>query len=343
MGLYTGQDNYPENIYTFEETDVVRGGDDGKDNKPLKELANRTTYLYNRMGAIRRLQGDRVITADDNITADDSGKEIVAIVSSDSSLTITLAAIDSFPPGAIIAISTFMLGLAGVINIVGTNGQGFYDPFSTGSVRSSIHFHNKEHLLLVACGTHWKLLYASDSSYMAGEETKSRRLLRNTLIPNGALLSRALYPRLWLFVQSLTMGQEVTTEANWLSGISGNILYYRGLYSIGDGATTFRIPDERGMHERMVDLGRGIDIYRPHNYPGGYEKDGLLDHYHFTNINRNSQDYVDGAAAPNNIGTALQNGSKVMTGAVYNYDGTIYQGQNDNTVKNIGKLFLIKF
>ena len=343
MGHYIGQDIYPDDIYTFEETDIVRGGDEGTDNIPLKELADRTTYLYNRMGAIRRLQGDRIITNDDNITAEDSGKAIVAIVSSESTLTITLSALHAFPPGAIVSVSTFMLGLTGVVKIVGTNGQGFYDPLSVGSIASSLFFHNKEHVLLVASGTHWKVLYASDSSYMAGEETKSRRLLRNTLIPNGLLLKRALYPRLWMFVQSLTMGQEVTTDINWLSGITDNILYYRGLYSIGDGVSTFRIPDERGMHERMIDLGRGVDVYRSHNYPGGYEKDGVLDHYHLTNINRNSQDYVDGNAPPNNIGTAYQNGTKIMTGSAYSLDGNTRLGQIDNTVKNIGKLFLIKY
>lgn len=45
MGAYQGKNQYVEDIYTFERTDKVSGGDDGIDNVPIKNLTDRTTYL----------------------------------------------------------------------------------------------------------------------------------------------------------------------------------------------------------------------------------------------------------------------------------------------------------
>lgn len=54
---------------------------------------------------------------------------------------------------------------------------------------------------------------------------------------NGALLQRSSYPRLFKWVQDNAAVQ--TTEASW----SGN----KHLYTLGDGSTTFRVPDLRGQ------------------------------------------------------------------------------------------------
>lgn len=45
MGAYQGKNQYVEDIYTFERTDKVSGGDDGIDNVPIKNLTDRTAYL----------------------------------------------------------------------------------------------------------------------------------------------------------------------------------------------------------------------------------------------------------------------------------------------------------
>lgn len=77
-----------------------------------------------------------------------------------------------------------------------------------------------------------------------------RHILRPGYIKaNGALLSRAAYPRLWAYV---TKNSLAVTEAQWSGGI-------QGMYSVGDGSTTFRVPDLRGEFLRGLDDGRGLD------------------------------------------------------------------------------------
>jgi microcystin-dependent protein len=69
---------------------------------------------------------------------------------------------------------------------------------------------------------------------------------------NGALLSRAAYPALWLHAQG---SGNLVNEATWSATSSG-------AYSTGDLATTFRIPDMRGEFPRAWDDGRGVDTGR---------------------------------------------------------------------------------
>ncbi|WP_431821011.1 phage tail protein [Burkholderia sp. F1] len=69
---------------------------------------------------------------------------------------------------------------------------------------------------------------------------------------NGALLKRADYPALWAYAQA---SGALSTEADWAAG-------WFGTFSIGDGATTFRIPELRGDFIRCWDDGRGVDSNR---------------------------------------------------------------------------------
>ncbi len=70
------------------------------------------------------------------------------------------------------------------------------------------------------------------------------------VIANGGLLSRAAYPALWTYAQA--SGNIAATDAAWAAG----------MYSPGDGATTFRIPELRGEFLRFADSGRGVDSGR---------------------------------------------------------------------------------
>ncbi|MCW6030169.1 phage tail protein [Pantoea sp. JK] len=62
---------------------------------------------------------------------------------------------------------------------------------------------------------------------------------------DGQLLSRATYPDLWAAISSGILNS--VTEALWQnSGVSGATFSNRGMYSTGDGSTTFRMPDLNG-------------------------------------------------------------------------------------------------
>lgn len=68
---------------------------------------------------------------------------------------------------------------------------------------------------------------------------------------NGALISRTTYANLFTFATAAGL----ISEATWTAGQFGS-------FSVGDGSTTFRLPDWRAMFIRGLDESRGIDISR---------------------------------------------------------------------------------
>lgn len=63
------------------------------------------------------------------------------------------------------------------------------------------------------------------------------------VVSDGQLLSRTQYPDLWAYAQLLTP----ITDADWLASPSK-----RGRYSLGDGSTTFRVPDRNGVQSGSI-------------------------------------------------------------------------------------------
>ncbi|MDR6538861.1 phage tail protein [Variovorax soli] len=68
---------------------------------------------------------------------------------------------------------------------------------------------------------------------------------------NGALVSRTTYANLFAFATAAGL----VSEATWSGGQFGS-------FSVGDGSTTFRVPDWRAMFIRGLDESRGLDTGR---------------------------------------------------------------------------------
>lgn len=70
------------------------------------------------------------------------------------------------------------------------------------------------------------------------------------VVSDGQLLNRADWPELWAYAQMLSPIE----DANWLADPAN-----RGKYSLGDGETTFRVPDRNGVQEGSIPglFGRG--------------------------------------------------------------------------------------
>ncbi|SEF19472.1 phage tail protein [Variovorax sp. NFACC27] len=83
---------------------------------------------------------------------------------------------------------------------------------------------------------------------------------------NGALVSRTTYAALFAYASS----QGLVSEAAWTSTSSGR-------FSVGDGSTTFRLPDTRGMFIRGLDESRGLDASR---VVGTYQEQANAPHTH---------------------------------------------------------------
>lgn len=58
------------------------------------------------------------------------------------------------------------------------------------------------------------------------------------VVSDGQLLNRAYWPELWAYAQMLSP----ISDAEWLADP-----HERGKYSVGDGQTTFRVPDRNGV------------------------------------------------------------------------------------------------
>lgn len=84
---------------------------------------------------------------------------------------------------------------------------------------------------------------------------------------NGAELLRDDFPELWAWAQQYAV---VVTDAEWQTD-------RWGLFSSGDGVTTFRVPDLRGEFVRGWDAGRGIDAGR---VLGSFAADEVRSHTH---------------------------------------------------------------
>lgn len=328
MGLYAGQSQWNNDVYQYDVTDPVTGGPNGIANKPLKDLADRTTWLKDQLGIINRLEGETILQASAPITNTLAGQLItlLSVPVAPAMFVINNFQLDdvaSFAPGTILLFESFSND-GSVNNILTHAGQPIYDKDFNLTFLS---MHNKEALTLIAFTDHWKVVYMHGNFSSVGEEVTSRKQLNNTLVMKGQIIKRAQYPRLWAWVNAnLTLGQEMVSEAAW----GANGLKYMGCFSNGDGVSTFRLPDERGMFSRMLDLGRGIDVSRLHPYAGGYEADQVGKHDHD----------VPGTASGASGGGSLVDGNGDGQGTNVKTSQT---GGPETIVKNIAKLNLIKY
>jgi microcystin-dependent protein len=83
---------------------------------------------------------------------------------------------------------------------------------------------------------------------------------------NGALVSRTTYAALFAYAST----QGLVSEADWTATSSGR-------FSVGDGSTTFRLPDTRGVFIRGLDESRGLDTSRA---IGTYQDQANAPHAH---------------------------------------------------------------
>ena len=224
-------------IYQLETTDPVEGGVGGVSNEPLRQLGNRTKFLKDE---IARIDGygykfkDVVVYTGGTtaLAAADVGKLYVlnSTTTSPGGNKITL------PPSADVADGTHIAVLF-KDNLTFTIQPAGSDTVDGGNRR----LENKgDFAIFVKKGTAW---------YVTSEIIANRSVAAGTVIAyaansipsgylkaNGAAVSRTVYADLFAVIGTT--------------------------FGVGDGSTTFNLPDLRGEFIRGFDDGRGADSGR---------------------------------------------------------------------------------
>lgn len=330
MANLTETSNFDSGIYKIETTDLVIGGDGVGDiaNKQAKALANRTKYLYDNM---YRLRGVVNLTATTTLTL--LHRNFLIELAASGHTSFTLPDVTSTTAGDRFVFSSLM-PYGKCASILFNSSQNV--KWADGDTRTVLYMYGGERLELVSAGTYWTVGYSNGNFDTVGESRGVRKRKGNTLVLDGTVVNRTDYPRLWEFIQSFTTGQDVVTDANWLAGTGGNINAYRGCFSLGNGATTFRLPDERGLFDRYLDLTRGLDTGRIHEHAGGLEMDEVLSHNHI-NTQFDMLLMKDGAGTGISFDNTPGEPNIQQSGQIAAYGGS------ETRPKNIGKIPVINF
>lgn len=333
MTLYTPADTFASQINIYDTTDPVLGGSGGESNNPIKALADRTEYLFNRLG---RYLDVRVITAPASVNVVDTFKLIK--IEATGNLAITLADVNGFENGAVIAFKA-KCPASKIITLTTSFSQLIVDGNNSSDKQWLC---DGEQFNLVAVvdtvtptNSYWEFIPLRGNFDKVGEIDYCRKQPRNSLIANGcnpessgALYLRADHARLWAMVEA-----DAIEDVTWLS--SG--FNWRGFFSKGDGATTFRVPDLRGMFLRAHDYGRGVDVGRTNpNISGSYEADENKSHNH--NLDIDPDDTSQGATG---FGKFVMGGEANEPSVPVRY--TAASGGLESRPKNIGVIPVIYY
>lgn len=187
---------------------------------------------------------------------------------------------------------------------------------------------------LVKKSNRWRVVDGADNNKILGQVFSSYSKKDDEIILQGQTVNRDEYIALTEYALSLTLGKGIVDDTTWLSDPKT----YRSMFSLGDGTTTIRLPDLRGLSVRFLDLNRGIDIQRLNallqDAPGSYQDDMVKTHDHDTAFRRD-----------NNV-VSFGNGNGVAVSTPAGSSGTFKTGttgSDENTMKNLGLLPLMKF
>lgn len=262
MTNYTAADNWatPQIPDT---SDLVKGGTGISNNSSVlqEQMADRTQYLYNRLGGYID-----VADVTGNATIDVTyANKLISVVKSGADVTLTLDALSNFKKGARLCFVAKLTGTGPYwLNIV--TAENVMDGNTT---TTSIYLYDGEMIELVAGASVWHWAEKRGNFNKIGEVELKRFQPRNSFLGDGTNgLVRARFPRLIAAVSS-----SFVTDTNWLS----DPFRYRSQFSDGNGTTTFRSADYRGLFFRALDGGRGADLGRLDAVAGGYEPDAMKD------------------------------------------------------------------
>ena len=261
------------------------------------------------------------------MTVADHINKLMQIRGGTTPLTITLPDLEDIPANTIIPFESSI-------------NNSYQSTITTRSAQNIYYNNGSFNNIYIGPGESLWLFRDDDGFYVMtplptgiGKITPSYKADLGELVCDGSLVQRAQWPRLWNYIN--TIGAGLVTDAIWLtaSALFGGITYqkpFRGCFSLGDGTSTFRLPDLREM--TLKGLKGGADAFRYANRAGGYQTAQVGE----TLVALNKGDaYTGHTPSPHFFGP----------GESENYQGTDYIEMNtdmENTVQNIGVIWTIK-
>lgn len=209
-----------------------------------------------------------IVKANTTLTASDLGKAKV-IQSSSDNITITLPALSAVGSNRMIALiseggnhknATILCSGTDKINFLGT-----VDRVILGQSERIYIYRGVDD----GGDPVWQISMDKGQFAEVGQIVHSfGKTQKNCVFADGTLLDRAVYPRLWAWVQTLPADMLVT-DANW----NNPALKNKARFSTGDGTTTFRVPC-------LYEYGflRGVD--GTVRVSGSFQDHAMLTHQH---------------------------------------------------------------
>jgi microcystin-dependent protein len=255
----------------------------------------------------------------------------------------TLPALSGVPDKAVIKFISYTgLQINGTIQAPGS------DTILYGNTTTQkLYLGMNETITLMKKTSAWYVIDEKSDANEVGRVLFADKVLANTVKAEGQLLNRLEYPRLWAFAN--TLGALLLTDAARTADIA-----HSGFFSSGDGSTTFRLPDLRGVFLRGLDGSRGLDADRvaagQNNTPGFYEKDTAGQHSH-GGVSAESATHSSASSAGSGLqGLLVSNTLPVNDFLIKLFDsGDVYDDAGLATLttesrgKNVAKYALIKY
>lgn len=288
------------------------------------------------------IKGTIVVSVNTSLSADDMRK-LVQVRGGSTQITLTMPDIAAVSDNDYLFIETH-LSNSKQQKISTTGGQSIY---LNSTSKTALYLAPGEVLVLYRKTDGWYIL--NDFGKLYTEVGKpffdwSTSGL-NELELNGQEVSRADYPRLWEKVQ--TLGSALVSKATWqiasATTPNGQTVENpnRAKWHTGDGSTTFGLPDFRGLTVRG--LPAAADGERTEHAAGNVQKNALLKHYHYTELDPNSNsDTGSGKVA---TGGVANEGDipPFLSGAPVNASGiTVWTSSIETRMDNAGIYWKIK-
>ena len=316
-------------IYQWETSDPLQAGPNGINNRPTRELANRTRWLYDELGRVKARIDEpnfyKSITVSDSkalfdannylqIGADAAGGYIRnkktnkgiqlkndGTLQYDGSDIITARKVSHNPDDYTVATvpSSFALNKA------------FDNSIKRGG---AIGLGGAEHQIAIGWDTPGLVAKVDTQTFNVGVPAGAIAYFSHTTVPfgwlkaNGAAVSRTVYANLFALIGTT--------------------------YGAGDGRTTFNLPDLRGEFIRSWDDGRAIDRNRA---LGSWQGDELKSHRHISYFGETPNSY---SPPEGYAGTGVGSSGGVDNDNAYPY--TSYTGGVETRPRNIALLACIK-